>query len=194
MIDGGYSAKRVASRPEALNAPGVREICSVSTCISSGPENWIEHWRHNEFGWFNSVADAMSVVPEAERQQYRLFAYRLEPFIYRQGTKINLNVPSDVHPDPIGPEFVERGFDATNKSMETVLGVECSPLSCNYLAAEIPTNEFCLFPTLQAALEGARTFSIEQPEPGDYYVVQVLELPVDHLRSHVALRRDKTPY
>ena len=176
MIDGGYFPKRVANRPDGLNAPGVREICSVSHCMSSAPDGWIKHWRHNELGWFNSVEEALSVVPEAERPLYRLFAYRLEPFVYRRGERLDMRVPSDVRPDPIGPEFIERGFDTASRSMENVLGVECSPLSCNYLAVEIPTNEFCLFPTQQAACEGAKAFSVEQPEPGDYYVIQVLEL------------------
>jgi hypothetical protein len=118
----------------------------------------------------------MSVVPKTERALYRLFAYRLEPFAYRQGNRIAIAIPTDVRPGPIGPEFVERGFDAVNKSMEAVLGFECSPLSCNYLAVELPTNEFCLFPSRDAAAAAARSFSLEQPEPGDYYVIQVLEL------------------
>jgi hypothetical protein len=41
----------------------------------------------------------------------------------------------------------------------------------------LEVNEFCLFPSLDAALAGADAFSIEQPEPGDDYVVQVLEAP-----------------
>lgn len=90
MIDGGYFPKRVVSGPEFVKAPGVREICSVSDCISSSPDDWIEHWRHNWFGWFNTIADALSVVPAEERPLYRLFAYRLEPFVYRQGLRVDL--------------------------------------------------------------------------------------------------------
>jgi hypothetical protein len=175
VIDGGYFAKRVMACPAQLQAPTVREVCSVSDCMSSGPDGWVEHWKHNELGWFNTIADAMSVVPAAERSLYRLFAYRLEPFVYHHGTKVDLSIPADVHPEPIGPPFVERGFDAVSTSSPSVLGPECSPLSCNDLAAEIPTNEFCLFPTGAAAQSGAQAFSIQQPEPGDYYVVQVLE-------------------
>ena len=63
--------------------------------------------------------------------------------------------------------------------MESVVGLECSPLSCSSMAIEIPTNEHCLFPTLDAALHGADLFSREQPESGDYYVVEVLEEPLD---------------
>ena len=84
-------------------------------------------------------------------------------------------MPSDVRPDPIPDVFVPLGFDSANKSMESVLGLECSPLSYNLMAIEIDTNEFCLFPSLEAAIAGADRFSVEQPEPGDYYVVEVLE-------------------
>lgn len=59
--------------------------------------------------------------------------------------------------------------------MESILGFECSPLSCNSMAADYHANEFCLFPSLEAAIIGAERFSIEQPEPGDYYIVEVLE-------------------
>jgi hypothetical protein len=71
MIDAGFFAKRIESKPEFLHAPGVREICSVSTCISSGPENWIELWLHNDMGWFNRKADAIRAVPPGHESQYR---------------------------------------------------------------------------------------------------------------------------
>lgn len=176
MIDGGYFPKRIAGRPEELHAPGVLEIASVSGCISPGPGSWIDHWRHNQLGWFNTVADAVSVIPTDERGRYRIFAYRLEGFFFRKGMRVGIVIPSDVRPDPIGREFVERGFDAVSRSADTSLSFECSPLSCNYLAAELHTNEFCLFPTREAAVAAAQAFSIEQPEPGDYCVVEVLEL------------------
>ena len=59
--------------------------------------------------------------------------------------------------------------------MPSVLGFECSPLSCNSIAGEMGANEYCLFDLLEAAIAGAMRFKIEQPEPGDYYVVAVLE-------------------
>lgn len=36
-------------------------------------------------------------------------------------------------------------------------------------------NEHCLFPGLREAIAGAERFAAEQPEPGDYHVVEVLE-------------------
>lgn len=175
MIDAGYFAKRIVPRPEELKVSGVREICSVSECISAGAPDWIERWLHNGFGWFNRIRDALSVVPSGHQREYRLFAYRVYPEVFRQGIRVPLVVPEDVRPDPIPSTFRSLGFDSANKSMESVLGLECSPLSCNLMAVEIAPNEFCLFPSFDAAVAGADRFSREQPEPGDYYLVEVLE-------------------
>jgi len=175
VIDAGYFARRVVPRPDHLAAPGVREICSVSECLSAGAENWIQHWRHNGLGWFNSVADALAVIPAAGRGGYRLFAYRLHPDVFTGAGRRAAALPGDVGPEPLPAGFVSRGFDSASKSSDAGLGLECSPLSCNGLAAEMAVNEHCLFPTLDAAIAAAGRFAAEQPEPGDYYVVEVLE-------------------
>ena len=175
MTDAGYFAKKVAARPEWLQAPAVREICSASACISHAPDHWIDRWVHNEFGWFNRAADALAAVPRDQSGAYRLFAYRIYPALFRDGHRQALAVPPDVHPDPIPSTFLSLGFDSISKSMASVLGFECSPLSCNGMAVEILTNEHCLFRSLEDAVSGATRFSIEQPEPGDYDIVEVLE-------------------
>ncbi len=175
MVDAGYFAKVIEPTPDWLKCQSVREICSVSTCISSGADEWIDHWCHNELGWFNTIEDAWSVVPASERHRYRLFAYRLTLTRFRKGEPLEVALPADVHPVPIPATFRSLGYDAVSKSMESVLGFECSPLSCNSMAQEIPANEFCLFATEAAATDGAQAFSIQEPEPGDYYVVEVLE-------------------
>lgn len=176
MIDAGYFVKRIQPRPEVIRAPRVREICSVSNCISDGAEGWLETGCHNALGWFNDVEDALSVVPSDTHKHYRLFAYRVSPRLHRGGTRLDFSLPPDIHANAIPTTFVVRGYDAVSRSTDFGC-LECSPLSCNYLAAEMDVNEFCLFSSLNAALAGADTFSIEQPEPGDYCVVQVLEGP-----------------
>src|SRR5262245_4460359 len=112
MIDSGFFAKRVELRPEWLRVPNVSEICSVSDCISHAPVGWIDHWLHNGFGWFNGIADAISVVPDSERASYHLFAYRLYPRGFQKGNQIELVVPSDVRSDPIPDTFQSLGFDS----------------------------------------------------------------------------------
>ena len=175
MIDAGFFAKRIEPRPEFLHAPGVREICSVSRCISSGPENWINLWLHNDLGWFNRISDAIRAIRPGEESRYRVFAYRMYPEVFTAGGRVPFTVPDNVRPEPIPTEFRSLGFDSASKSMETVLGLECSPLSCNRMADEIGANEFCLFRGLDEAIAGAQRFAAEQPEPGDYYVIEVLE-------------------
>ena len=175
MIDAGYFAKRVAAKPEWLNVSAVHEICSASHCISSAPDAWIEPWLHNEFGWFNRASDALAVVRADQKAEFRLFAYRIYPQLFRSGQRHGMLIPPDAHPDPIPASFKSLGFDSVNKSMPSVLGFECSPLSCNSMAGEMRANEDRLFDSLEAAIAGATRFSIEQPEPGDYYVVEVLE-------------------
>ena len=174
MIDVGYFVKRVESRPDWLQAAGVVEICSVSNCVSEPPEGWIEQWLHNDIGFFDNVSDAMAIVPAEDRARYRLFAYRLYPARFQHGGQQPFVMPASAA-DPVPPAFRSLGFDAVSKSMDSILGFECSPLSCNSMAAELGTNEHCLFDSLEAAIAGATRFSLEQPEPGDYYVVEVLE-------------------
>jgi hypothetical protein len=175
MVDAGYFAKRIASRPSWLEAAGVVEVCSVSACVSPGPEGWIQRWLHNGLGWYNRAADALGAIPAGAEPVYRLFAYRLHPEVFRRGARVPLRLPDDVRPDPMPASFRRLGFDSVSKSMDASVGFDCSPLSCNRMASEIEVNEHCLFPSLEAALAGADRFAVEQPEPGDYYVVEVLE-------------------
>ena len=175
MIHGGYAVMRIEPSPFRDAAPGVLEICSVSNCISHRPDNWIQSWLHNDFGWFNTPADAMRIIPEGEADQYRLFAYLLYPQLFRRGKAHEIDLPENVNPEPLPADFRSLGFDAVSRAETTTVGFDCSPLSCNGMAAELPANAHCLFSTLDDASAAATRFSIEQPEPGDYYVVEVLE-------------------
>jgi hypothetical protein len=64
------------------------------------------------------------------------------------------------------------GFDVV--SVGATRTFECSPLSCNQLAGEVPVNRHCLVDGLERALQVARRFEAEQPEPGTFVVVDVL--------------------
>lgn len=177
MTDAGYFVLKVDTDPSWLEVPGVRDVCSASHHVSSAPDGWVERWLHNGFGWFNRPSDALAVVPAGQRASYRLFAYRIHTQRFCEGAATPFTWPPDATPEPIPGSFRSIGFDSVNKAMEDVLGFSCSPLSCNYMARELSVNEHCLFGSLEAALAGAARFSVEQPEPGDYYVVEVLECP-----------------
>jgi len=158
-----------------MDAHGVSEICSVSECVSPGAPGWVDRWLYNELGWFNRISDAMSVIPSGEEAEYRLFAYRIHAEVFTPGGRVPLEIPEDVRPEPIAAGFQRLGFDCANKSMASVSGLECSPLSCNALATELAANESCLFVAFSEAVAAAERFAAEQPEPGHFYIVEVLE-------------------
>jgi hypothetical protein len=75
----GYFPKKVARPPHWMPAAGITAIYSVSGCISKEPDNWIERWTHNDLWVYSSVADAKAVVPDTERAEYEIHAYRMCP-------------------------------------------------------------------------------------------------------------------
>lgn len=102
-----------------------------------------------------------------------VFAYRVSTLRFVNGVRQTWAWP-DISPIPIPANFRSLGFDAVSQYMDSVLGFECSPLSCNSLAREWPVNIHCLLDSLDQAVEAAERFSLEQPEPGMYYVAEVL--------------------
>ncbi len=166
----GYFPKRITPKPDWINAPAVIEICSVSGCIATAPENWIQHWTHNELWVYDTVAAARAVIPAGQEAQFALYAYRIVPTIFPEGVSNALEIP--VRPEPLAPGFSSLGFDVVSRSAGT--NFECSPLSCCDLAADWNANQFCLLPDLDTAVAAARRFSVEQPEPGPYVVIEVL--------------------
>jgi hypothetical protein len=90
----GYFPKQVATEPGPLAARGVREVCSVSGCISRGPEGWIDRWAHNEMWVFDDEQSAWSVVPGGSANaNYRMFAYRLFPVVFDEGEQRPFAIP-----------------------------------------------------------------------------------------------------
>jgi hypothetical protein len=166
----GYFPK-ITTLPANWQAAGVAEICSVSNCLCTSPQDWIGHWKHNDWGFFSSVAEARSVVTGAHKP-FVVFAYRLLPRAFVKGHVKAYDIP-ELPLDPIPSNCVSLGFDVVSKSIADFF--ECSPLSCNHMAAEIAgVNRYCLMNTLEEGVILAERFSIEEPEPGPYYVIEVL--------------------
>lgn len=166
----GYFPKRILPRPDWLAAPAVREIWSVSNCMSKGPEGWIDHWKHNAQWLYDTVALAASVVPPEERDAFTIVGYRVAATMLDEGHEVPLD--EAIQP-PLGPEagFESVGFDAVGLHQKTFA---CSPLSCNRGAESFATNEECLFRTAADAMAAAREFSRGNWEPGPYWIVEVL--------------------
>lgn len=168
----GYFPKRYLARPDWLAGEHIREVCSVSECMASGPEGWLEKWVHNDMWAYNSVHDAWSVaLEEAEADAWRMYAYKLFPLEFSGWERRPLTIPH-LPVEPLPPDFFSLGFDVVSRSQGAMF--ECSPLSCNRLADEVAVNQYCLASTLEQAVAVAGEFAREEPEPGPYVVLEVL--------------------
>lgn len=169
----GYFPKRIAAVPEWLHGSAAEEVCSVSECVSPGPRGWIDHWLHNRYGCFDSTEKAWEVVPDGSTE-YAIFAWRLVPLLFTDGRSGAFAVFAP-EVEPLPPTYRSLGFDVVSRSVSDFF--ECSPLSCNAMALEVTVNRHCLVEDLEAALVLASRFSVEEPEPGSYQVVEVLRHP-----------------
>jgi hypothetical protein len=166
----GYFPKRTEV-PCGWNASAnVSECCSVSTCLVPAPDGWIDKWLHNELGFYDDPSTARSVAVD-DPSLFSIFAYRLLPKKFEHGEALPLTV-QNVSPEPLSPRFKSLGWDVVTKSLSHFF--ECSPLSCCNLAAEVPVNRFCLLDSLESAELFAEYASRTEPEPGPYFVFEVL--------------------
>ncbi len=168
----GFFPKLTAPAPAWLGNPSVREICSVSQCISAGPADWINHWKHNAFGFYDTEALAREIIGQSSAR-FDLYAYRLFP-LRCLGQQIE-SIPLDNHPPenlPLPGHYDFLGYDIVTKSGPDFF--ECSPLSCNNGAAKYAVNPFCL---IDSQTEAARIWQeisrAGSYEPGPYYLFEV---------------------
>jgi hypothetical protein len=177
----GYGVRRTALPAESttFEQAGVEEICSVADHIAKRPTGWEKRWGFNRACCYDSEAVALATAQGEDG--FQLLAYALvEQKLDEVGNLVRV-VPESIFVGglpglPTGPVpdgFVSVGYDAVC-SEPRFMDFCCSPLSCNGLATEIGVNRYCLIDDLDEALRVAQRFDREQPEPGPYYVVQVL--------------------
>lgn len=178
----GFFPKRRCARekiPGLIHVPTfVQQICSVSYCIASGPRCFdypaISEVSFNQYGGFNRLEDAKSVIPPEQRSEYDIFAYAMPEMLYEDGQAKPVEIGC-VEPDELplkNDEFEVIGFDVIE--IESC-SIGHSPLTCNGQAGLYAgmLNEFCLVQDEVDAINLAEKFSIEKPEPGNYTVVEV---------------------
>jgi hypothetical protein len=176
MISVGYMAKRVAVRPEWLKAERVKDIYSVSGCVSKNFADFINYWKHNGYWFFNSpqvllelaqqnsidVTGAILFFYEAYEQEFDDTEGQWAIFQPEPSFKTQVVPPT---------EMALEGYDIVTFSLGT--SAECSPLSCNSLAAQVQTNEHCLLPSLKSVLQLLEADKFNDMEPGPYRVFAV---------------------
>jgi hypothetical protein len=165
----GYTAKQPMPRPERFQLETVREIASVSECIAHRPEGWIDEWQHNDWFVYDTPELARQIAVKLGAGAWPIDAYRVLPTQFEENGEVPLAIQTEAVPIP--PSFERLGWDVASRGY--TLMFECSPLSCNRMAAEIPVNDMCLLRSLDEAIAIARRFAREQPEPGNYFVVEV---------------------
>ncbi len=186
MIDAGYMAKRISSRPDWIKAPGVVDICSVSYCISEAFCDYISHWKHNGYWFFDSPA-AIREIASAESidlSAHRLFFYG----VYELQFDEERRAWRPFEPDRAFTTKVEvparkqlLGFDVV--SFEAQTAPECSPLSCNNLAESIDVNEHSLLPSFESASTLLEDGAFDNSEPGPFRVFAVYSCDEPNLQD-----------
>lgn len=182
MIPVGYLAKGVAQRPDWLNSPEVKDIYSVSNCVSHDFTDYIKFWRHNGYWFFNRP----EIIQELARENgvdlrsstffyYEVYEYEFDGELKKWIPFEPEDFPTKVTP-PTKKEF--HGYDVVTFSAGT--NPECSPLSCNYLASEIKTNAHCLVDSFEEAKKALEAGRFDHSEPGPFRVFAVYTIDPDN--------------
>jgi hypothetical protein len=180
MIPAGYLYKRVVARPEWLNAPHVENVYSLSSCISDNFADAVQFWRRNGY-WLFDTPDVMEAIAAAESidlSRHALFYYEFHEleFDERQRRWWPFDPIPHTWTHVLAPRRKDlRGFDVTGFSARTA--PECSPLSCNGLASELPVNRHCLLETLDEARDALERGAFDNTEPGPFRIVAVYTVP-----------------
>ena len=176
MIAAGYMAKKVSPRPDWLKAPGVADLYSVSYCISKAFCDYIKHWKHNGYWFYNSpqVVEDVARAESIDLAEHELFYYEVyeqqfdeerrawQPFQAEKNFKTDVEAPRRKQ---------LLGFDVVSFNVQT--SPECSPLSCNNLAQSIAVNEHCLLESLEQARKLLESGAFNNSEPGPFRVFAV---------------------
>jgi hypothetical protein len=174
MVPAGYMAKLVQMKPDWLRAARVIDVYSVSNCVSSDFADYVDYWRHNGFWLFDSPQVIREIAGENSigLEETALFYYELYELEW-DGQKW-----CSFQPEPSVPTNVEapsgkrlEGFDVVTFSNRNL--AQCSPLSCNHLAAELATNVHCLFETFDEAERHVSAGTFNNSEPGPYRIFAV---------------------
>lgn len=176
MTPAGYIFKKVVQQPDWLKADHVKDLYSVSGCISENFGDYIKYWQHNGYWLFNRPSDMDDIIAKErlDRSELRLFFYEVHQLEYDETNKRW----SSFEPEASLVTSVARptsahleGFDIVSFAAGT--GPECSPLSCNSLAQSIPVNEHCLFTTFAEAKHALEDGTFNDSEPGPFRIFAV---------------------
>jgi hypothetical protein len=175
MIPVGYLAKRVAQQPDWLNAPAVKDIYSVSRCISEDFMDYIEFWRHNGYWLFDTplIIQELALENSVPLDDLTFFYYEAYEREFDEDAQQWLDFEPEQFPTNVIPPTQRdfHGYDVVTFSVGT--SPQCSPLSCNHLASKIKTNSHCLLESLEEARKDLESRRFTPSEPGPFRIFAV---------------------
>jgi hypothetical protein len=168
--------KRVSAAPAWLEAPQVADVYSLSRHVSDDFGDYIDFWRHNGYWLFDSPAiiRALAVEHSISLDGLKLFYYEAHELEYDEDAADWVPFePEETFVTKVQPPIARtlEGFDVVTFSQGTT--PECSPLSCNRLAASISTNVHCLLPSHDAAVQAVERGDFDDSEPGPFRIIAV---------------------
>jgi hypothetical protein len=176
MIPAGYMAKSVMRKPDWLKTDEVYDIYSVSDCMSKSFADYINYWKHNGYWLFDSpeIIERLAEENSISLEGTMLFYYEVYELEYHEDDSnwCSFSPEQSLETNVIAPidKFLE-GFDIATFSAGT--SPECSPLSCNSLAADIKTNGHCLIETFEEAKQCLESGKLLNSEPGPFRIFGV---------------------
>jgi hypothetical protein len=174
MIPAGYMAKHVCRRLEWLQAPQVIDIYSVSSCVSKDFADYVKYWKHNGYWLFDSPEIIRSAAQgnSISLERTSLFYYEVYEKEY-DGQRWQIYAPEPSFLTNVASPSMKQleGFDVVTFYART--SPECSPLSCNSMARELPTNAHCLFKSFEEAKTSLENGAFRECEPGPYRIFAV---------------------
>jgi hypothetical protein len=176
MIPVGYLVKRSCQKPKDFGLPSVEDIFSVSSCVNEDFTEYVDCWLHNGYWLFDSPEIIRRVVHEksVSLEGAKLFYYEAHEMEFdEKGMTWSLFSPEvSIATSVLVPAIKHLdGFDLVTFSARN--SPECSPLSCNGLAGEIPTNKHCLLETFDEAKTALEAGKLGHAEPGPYRIFAV---------------------
>ena len=173
LIPVGFKAKLVIPRPDFVTNLTVREILSVSGCMSEDAVDLMNPWGLNEWG----LADTEEIIERAIERE-NVVDSRLRCFFYEGiGQELEEGEWEEIERLPTGvvrpaSGYSLRGFDIVCCTIGYML--DCSPLSCNDGAGQFPVNEHCLLESFEEAVRVAEAIDESgKYEPPPYRVMSV---------------------
>jgi hypothetical protein len=175
MIPVGYMASSVCGRPDWLKVPNVVDIYSLSGCISEYfISDYVPLWKHNGYWLFDSPQIIRSAAEErtVDLQGTMLFFYEAHEMEFVEGDWRPFSPEPSFPTNIVLPPLKKlEGFDVVTFSAGH--SPECSPLSCNSLAEELPTNSHCLFDSFDYAETSLTSGKFVGCELGPYRIFAV---------------------